>query len=202
MKKENIKIIKRKTAELIGAEYNPRQLSVEQFNQLKDSLNRFGFVDPILVNMNKDRENIVIGGHSRLKVATELGYTEVPCVELNLSLDQEKELNIRLNKNTGSFDFDMLANHFETDELIDWGFTNEELSFFEIDDIGEEEYPDLGDGTDSPIKTMTLTLSVDQAELIESAISEAKDKLDCTDVINENTNGNAVHAIVRAWANG
>lgn len=143
MKKENIKIIKRKTAELIGAEYNPRQLSVEQFNQLKDSLNRFGFVDPILVNMNKDRENIVIGGHSRLKVATELGYTEVPCVELNLSLEQEKELNIRLNKNTGSFDFDMLANHFDTDDLISWGFEDWEL------DISKEE-PEDNNENDNP----------------------------------------------------
>jgi hypothetical protein len=124
---EQIQIKQRPITELIGAEYNPRQITDKQFEQLKDSLKRFGFVDPVLVNMHPDRENIIVGGHMRTKAAQSLGYSDVPCVELNLTLEQEKELNIRLNKSGGTFDFDMLANYFETDELKDWGFQDWEF---------------------------------------------------------------------------
>jgi hypothetical protein len=131
-----MEIVERNISELIEAEYNPRQITDKQFEQLKDSLKRFGFVDPVLVNMHPERENIIIGGHMRTKAAKDLGYTEVPCVELNLTYDQEKELNIRLNKNGGSFDMDALANYFSADELVDWGFDASELG-----DVITEEPP-------------------------------------------------------------
>ncbi len=93
-------------------------------------------VDPIIVNS----DNTVIGGHQRLKIIKELGATEVPTVRLNLSKEDEKELNIRLNKNTGEFDLDILANNFDIDELKDWGFKEIELGF-NIDKIdGEDPY--------------------------------------------------------------
>ena len=92
------KIVNKKIDDLIFAEYNPRQLSKEQFKYLKDSIHRFGLVDPVIINKNKERKNIIIGGHQRTKVAKAMGIKQVPCVELNLSYDKEKELNIRLNK--------------------------------------------------------------------------------------------------------
>ena len=55
--------------DLIFAEYNPRQLTKEQYKNLKDSIKRFGLVDPVIINKNKERKNIVIGGHQRLKIA-------------------------------------------------------------------------------------------------------------------------------------
>lgn len=122
-----MKIVKRKIKDLISAEYNPRMLTTKQHTELTDSLKRFGLVDPILVNINKERENIIIGGHQRVKVWQQLGNTDIDCVELDLTLDKERELNIRLNKNTGQFDMDMLANHFEQDELISWGFNDYEV---------------------------------------------------------------------------
>jgi hypothetical protein len=51
-----MKILDKKISELVFAEYNPRQLSKEQFQQIKDSIARFGIVDPIIVNSNKDRK--------------------------------------------------------------------------------------------------------------------------------------------------
>ena len=96
---------------LIFAEYNPRQLTKEQHKQLKDSITRFGLVDPIIINKHPDRDNIIIGGHQRAKIAEELGLKEIPCVELKLTLEKEKELNIRLNKNVGEWDYDALAQH-------------------------------------------------------------------------------------------
>ena len=120
---------------LIFAEYNPRELTKDQHQDLKDSITRFGFVDPLIVNTHKERKNILVGGHQRLKIAKELGYENVPCVEVDLTPDKEKELNVRLNKNTGQWDWDALANHFDVGELIDWGFNEDELQFNEPEEI-------------------------------------------------------------------
>tara|TARA_Y100000401_G_C8317559_1_gene223404 strand:- start:176 stop:1411 length:1236 start_codon:yes stop_codon:yes gene_type:complete len=135
------KITQKQIDDLIFAEYNPRQLSDEQYKQLKDSISRFGLVDPIIVNKNKDRKGIIIGGHQRVKVAKTMGIDKVPCVEIDLTYDKERELNVRLNKNTGSWDFDVLANTFDIDELLDWGFDEKELQL----DIFEEEKDGLID---------------------------------------------------------
>lgn len=121
-------IINVKIEELNPAEYNPRNLTEEQKNNIKTSLKEFGFVNPLVANSNPDRKNIVIGGHQRLKIAQELGYTEVPVIYINLNELQERELNIRLNKNTGEWDLDLLSEQFSKGELADWGFDNEELS--------------------------------------------------------------------------
>jgi DNA modification methylase len=120
---------------LIFAEYNPRELTKDQHQDLKDSITRFGFVDPLIVNTHKERKNILVGGHQRLKIAKELGYKDVPCVEVDLTPNKEKELNVRLNKNTGQWDWDALANHFDIGELIDWGFNEDELQFNEPEEI-------------------------------------------------------------------
>ena len=120
-----------KANDLIMAEYNPRQLTKDQYTQLKDSLTRFGLVDPLIVNKHKSRKNILVGGHQRLKIAKEMGMEKIPCVEVDLPLDQEKELNIRLNKNVGEWDYESLANYFDVSELMEWGFSNDELQFYE-----------------------------------------------------------------------
>ena len=139
-----MKIVNRKIKDLIGAEYNPRELTKDQYKQLKDSLLRFGVVDPVIVNKHPDRDNIIIGGHQRSKVWGDMGNESIPTVELSLTLDKEKELNVRLNKNTGQFDMDMLANNFDTEDLIEWGFDNGELVGFETEDEPKEQ-DDLSD---------------------------------------------------------
>ncbi len=122
-----MKILKRKITELIAAEYNPRKINKVQEQDLKDSLTRFGLVDPIIININEERKNIVIGGHQRLRVWADLGNTEIDCNELDLTLDKERELNIRLNKNGGSFDDELVKEYFDYEELTEWGFTPDEL---------------------------------------------------------------------------
>ena len=134
------KIISKDIDSLIFAEYNPRQLTKEQYKHLKDSIDRFGLVDPIIVNKNKDRKNIIVGGHQRVKVAKDMNIKEVPVLEVDLTYDRERELNVRLNANTGEWDTDILANMFDIDELQDWGFDDIDLK---IDDVklDEEEKP-------------------------------------------------------------
>ena len=94
-----MKIESKLITDLIPATYNPRQISTKDYNSLKQSIKKFGMVDPIIAN----KDNTVIGGHQRLKICKELKYIEIDCVVLDLSKEEERELNIRLNKNTGDF---------------------------------------------------------------------------------------------------
>jgi len=135
---QNIKI-----SELNPAPYNPRKWTDSATEQLTESIKRFGLVDPILVNGAPKRKNVVIGGHFRLKVAKDLGYKEVPVVFVNIpELEREKELNLRLNKNLGDWDYSLLAEFDET-ILADIGFSSEELDdVFDLD-LDEPEVFDL-----------------------------------------------------------
>ena len=121
------------------SEYNPRKWDEEAIKHLKASIKKYGFVDPIIANSAPERRGVVIGGHFRLSIAKEIGIAEIPVVYLNIpDLEKEKELNIRLNKNTGEFDLDLLAN-FDESFLTDIGFSSEELDdIFAIDDVPEE----------------------------------------------------------------
>ena len=125
-----MKIVQRSINDLIFAEYNPRELTPDQHQQLKDSLTRFGVVDPVIINTHKDRKDIIVGGHQRTKVWKEMGNKEIPTVEVKLNPEKERELNIRLNKNSGQWDEQALQENFNTEELIEWGFDNSELNFF------------------------------------------------------------------------
>ncbi len=127
MNKENIKVEYLSTSVLRVAEYNPRKHSKDQAEQLKESLRQFGFIDPVICNKAPGRENVTIGGHFRVEMAKELGIDLVPVVYVNIpDIEKEKELNIRLNKNTGEFDLSLLA-EFDENFLSDIGFSSEEL---------------------------------------------------------------------------
>lgn len=123
----DLKVVYVAVTDLKPSEYNPRKHTKEQAEQLKESINRFGLVDPIICNSFSERKNVVIGGHFRLEMAKELGYEKVPVVYVHIeSLEKEKELNLRLNKNTGDFDLELLA-QFDESFLKDVGFLSEEL---------------------------------------------------------------------------
>lgn len=134
-----MKIINIKISELKLATYNPRKWSREATNNLTESISKFGLVDPIIANSAQERKNIVIGGHFRLKIAKDLGYKEIPVVYVNIpDVEKEKELNLRLNKNIGEWDFKLLA-EFDPSMLVDIGFTSEDLDdIFGLDETPEE----------------------------------------------------------------
>lgn len=119
---------------LIAAEYNPRTWSDKAIKDLTAGIKEFGVVEPILANSAPKRKNVIIGGHFRVKVARDLGYKTVPVVYVNIpSLKKEKELNLRLNKNLGEWDMELLA-EFDEDILKMAGFDNKD-----IDDIFKDE---------------------------------------------------------------
>ncbi len=141
MQNPNLKVEYVPISELKPAQYNPRKWNDHTTKQLTESIKRYGLVDPIICNSADNRKNVVIGGHFRLHVAKKLGYTEMPVVYLHIpDIEKEKELNIRLNKNVGEWDLDLLA-EFDENFLSDLGFDSEEL-----DDIfGIEEKPEVFD---------------------------------------------------------
>jgi len=130
-----------KVTDLKPSTYNPRKWNKEQVEQLKESIQRFGIVDPIIANIADNRRNVVIGGHFRLEVAKQLGYKDIPVVYVNIpELEREKELNLRLNKNQGEFDYGLLAK-FDENILKDIGFGSEEIdNIFDIDDTSTEMF--------------------------------------------------------------
>ena len=129
--------------ELTDYAKNPRSLTKQQFEQLKKSLDKFGLIDKPIINA--DEKNTVIGGHQRLRVLRSENQKSVECWYPSRELDEKEveELNIRLNKNTGDWDFDTLANEFELDDLMDWGFTEMELGLYPEEDMPDDVEPQI-----------------------------------------------------------
>ena len=111
-------------SDLKPAAYNPRKKlkpGDKEYEKIKSSIEEFGFADPLVVNSDMT----IIGGHQRLTVALDLGYTEVPCAVVDVDKTREKALNIALNKITGAWDENLLADLLKDiqDSNFDLGFT-------------------------------------------------------------------------------
>lgn len=116
-----------KLRDLKGFKYNPRNLTEKQHKELKESLEKFNLVEVPAV----DTDNTLVAGHQRTKVMIELyGLDhEIDIRKPNRKLTEKEfeEYLIRSNKNTGSWDMEKLANHFDMNDLVEWGFTESEL---------------------------------------------------------------------------
>jgi DNA modification methylase len=134
----NLKVYYVPINQLKPATYNPRKWNASATTQLKESIKRFGLVDPFIVNSAPNRKNVIIGGHFRWTIAKEMGIKEVPIVYVNIpNIEREKELNLRLNKNTGDWDWNLLAD-FDESFLSNVGFSSEDLDeIFNIEDDPE-----------------------------------------------------------------
>lgn len=132
------------------AKYNPRKdlkSTDAEYIKLKNSIEHFGYVDPVIVNK---RTMTVVGGHQRLKVLKDLGYKNIDVVYVDLDEKDEKALNIALNKISGDWDAEKLEDllrdiNLDTDYDIELtGFTNEEIDkLFCINDIDWAEVDNL-----------------------------------------------------------
>jgi len=112
------------------AHYNPRQISREELDKLSKSIKQFGFVDPALV---RKADNMIVGGHQRIRAAQELGLKEVPVIYLDISENDAKLLNVALNKISGDWEEEKLTALLaelrfmdDVDELLT-GFDDDEL---------------------------------------------------------------------------
>ena len=102
-------------------EENPRYIKDHKFEKLVKSIKEFPqMLDlrPIVVN----QDMIVLGGNMRLRACREAGLTEVPIIQASeLSEEQQKEFVIKDNSSFGEWDWDLLANEWDTEQLVDWG---------------------------------------------------------------------------------
>lgn len=120
--------------ELKPAAYNPRKKlkkGDKEYEKIKQSLLKFGYVDPIIVN----EDLTVIGGHQRLTVLKDLDYETAKCVIVNLPKEDEKALNIALNKITGQWDEALLADLLLDLQESDFSLDLTGFEPPEIDDI-------------------------------------------------------------------
>ncbi len=126
-------LVKKPICELFENPKNPRKMTAEQAKHLQASIGKFGLCEPIVIN----DDGTVIGGHQRVRILNNLGYvdTDVYIPNVHLSDEECDELNIRLNKNSGEWDYELLANFWDSTDLIDWGFSLSDLHL----DIGAEE---------------------------------------------------------------
>ncbi|NCC02282.1 MAG: hypothetical protein EOM34_16825 [Clostridia bacterium] len=134
-------------SKLIPASYNPRkQLKAgdEEYEKIKNSITEFGFVEPIIVNVDMT----IIGGHQRFSVLQSLGYTEVECVVVDVDKTKEKALNVALNKISGEWDFKLLSKLL--DELQQENY-NIEFTGFDLSEAEKlwDEYLETQDKDDS-----------------------------------------------------
>ncbi len=127
----------RKFSELKVHPSNPRKLSKHDGENLKKSLEKFGLVDRPVIT----KDGSIIGGHQRIALLKKMGHKEVECLVPDEDMQSEdvSELLIRLNRAHGEFDYDILANEFDVKDLLDWGFTPEELTIDVTEEDSEED---------------------------------------------------------------
>lgn len=137
------------------APYNPRvtlKPGDAEFEKLRRSIEKFGLVEPIVVNK---RTGHAVGGHQRLGVLKQLGYDQVDVAIVDMPLDQEKALNIALNKISGRWDQDKLTSLMadlanETPDLAELtGFDSQDIDNF-LADAQESLSSAEGSAPDAP----------------------------------------------------
>lgn len=141
---------KRKISDLKPAAYNPRRMTKEQAEDLDRSLAKFSLADPIVINKN----NTIIGGHQRINILKSKNIEEVDVriPDRLLNEKEEKELNLRLNKNLGEWDIELLGK-IDEETLKIVGFSNDELDdIFNIDLKTDEKEDDVPDKRKTDIK--------------------------------------------------
>ena len=134
-----MEIVKVDINELISPEYNPRQITDDEMEKLKNSINEFGYIAPIIVNKHN---NHIVGGNQRYEALKSLGYTDVDVVFVDEpDLNREQALNIALNKISGEWDFVKLADIIDDLELNDFDISLTGFDDLELENFGIEEDP-------------------------------------------------------------
>lgn len=194
------KFKKIKLIDIQPADYNPRFITTDELNKLANSIHSFGFVDPIIVNLKNNR---IVGGHQRYKVLMEdydnnktLNLLELgdigwafPDSDIKIENDdQEKALNIALNKIQGQWDDTKLAELFkdiDADEGFDVTLTG--FSEFEVEEMLFEEDGELledyfNESPDNPTHHASVMTEEELADFEEKQ-KEAKMKKELKDMI-------------------
>jgi len=186
---------------------NPRLIKDEKFKKLVKSIQDFPEMlekRPIVCVTDVDGKIYPLGGNMRLKALLELKHKDIPDSWITMADDwteeKRREFTIKDNVGYGEWDWDTLANEWNSEQLEDWGV---DVIGFDLntDDLSEEF--SLPDGDKAPFQQMTFTLADEQAEQIKNAIADIKatEEYKYAETMgNENSNGNALYLIIMQWA--
>ena len=175
---------------------NPRIIKDYKFSKLVKSIRAFPQMlelRPIVVN----EHNVILGGNMRYKASVEAGLQEVSIIRANdLTPDQQREFVIKDNVGFGEWDWDLLANDWDSTQLGDWGLD----AWQNMDDIETSDEFSLPDQDKPKFQQITWTVADEQAEVIKAAINDIKktDEFKYVETFgNENSNGNALYLIIQ-----
>ena len=127
----------RKLSDLVPWEHNPKRMTKKQADGLRASIEHFGFAVPFLVSPDGD----IYDGHQRQTLMSAIkDYGPNATVDVRVSSraltdDERRELVVRLKQNQAGWDFDMLGNLYEREELLEWGFEDAELGMAFVPDF-------------------------------------------------------------------
>lgn len=135
----------RKLSDLVPWEHNPKRMSKKQADGLRLSIEKFGFAVPFLISPDGD----IYDGHQRQTLMGAIkDYGPNALVDVRVSSrpltdDERRELVVRLKQNQAGWDFDMLPNLYEREELLEWGFEDAELGMFPDEPVGDDPGPQI-----------------------------------------------------------
>jgi hypothetical protein len=151
---------------------NPRVIKDDKFKKLVQSIRdlpEMADVRPLVVN----QDMVVLGGNMRLKAMKEAGWTEVPIIQVNWDEDKQRQFIIKDNLSGGEWDWEMLANQWDSTELADWGLDvwtpPAEVDYGLLDNTGlENQIDELGAGVRKAIQIEFEPQDYDEAvELVK-----------------------------------
>lgn len=169
--------------QLEAAEYNPRkdlQPEDSEYKKLRNSIENFGYVEPIVWN---ERTGRIVGGHQRLKILIEQGETEVDTAVIDVDEKDEKILNVLLNKVKGRWEIGKLSELLtELDDIgeleltgyEDWELQSLLLQYDHIKDLLDEDFSDYGGKEERQTFTMTFSFPADARKAIEGYIKDTE----------------------------
>lgn len=180
------------------ASYNPNKPSERTREELKASIKEFGFLEPIILNI---RTKTIIGGHTRLAIADELGLKEVPVLEVDLDPTDERLANLGLNNIHDPWDAEKLEVLFKELDISDeqkmkvTGFdaaeVQELISFIHGAEKDDPDFPQV-----------VLKVARQDKKIIQEALRAAKALGHFTEYPdNQNGNGNALARICQDFIN-
>lgn len=177
---KDLSIVTMQLKDLKPANYNPRVALTKndpEYQRIKSSIEQFGYVDPIIWN---EQTNNIVGGHQRYTVLTDMGVEQVAVSVVNMNEEDEKVLNIALNKIEGDWDDERLKEVLETisdDKLQLTGFDEDEIEALfddlDIDSLFTEDQDEKANDKDNEDSQLDIAI-----ELLGMAQAKMVDKID------------------------
>jgi len=160
-----MEIQKSKISEIKLNPNNPRLIKDDKFKKLVQSIKDFPEmlnIRPIVVN----QDMIILGGNMRYKACKEAGLKEIPIIKTDLTEEQQREFLIKDNTSGGEWDWEVLANEWNSEQLADWGLdipsfaTDVDYSILDDDDVSEQ----LENMTDGVKKAIQIEFEAEHYE--------------------------------------